>query len=522
MAGMGLLDAFVLLIYFGGVTGAGLYFARRSRSTEAYFLGNRNFPFWAIGISMVGTSISSISFLAYPGDAFKTAWLRVVPNFMLPVAIVIASLWILPFFRRGRVTSAFEYLEARFGPSTRIYGALAFIIGQLVRVSLILFLISQLIHVFSGWPPWTCIVIAGIFVAFYTVVGGIEAVIWTDVVQTVILVFGGLLCLFIVVRELPGGFGTIISDAREAGKFQFAEYVEQTREFKPASWDFSLVRKTALMMLVIGLMNWLYEYTCNQNVVQRYCASRSAKDARRAMWLCCFASIPIWGFFMFLGTALWVYFQHFPTPETTDMLTGVSKAEEVLPFFVMNYLPAGLTGLVVAAVLAAAMSSLDSSLNAIATVSVVDIYRRHLSKKRDDAHYLKAARYIAIFSSGIMILGALALQNDDGKTIQDTATVLTQLTAGGLLGLYMFGFLTSRGDGRAAGVAIVCTIVYSAYRSLEGFEFVPAMPLDTYYTGIIGHVLMFTISFAIASLMTTRVKDLTNLTFWTQDGSPLD
>lgn len=522
MAGIHSLDVAALLLYAGGVTVAGLYFSSRNKTTDAYFLGGRNFPSWAIGLSMVGTSISSVSFLAYPADAFKTAWLRMVPNFALPLAVLIASIWILPFFRRKNTISAFQYLESRYGPSTRIYGAIAFIISQAVRTSLILYLVSLLAQEFTGWPLWMCILMGGLFVSFYTIVGGIEAVIWTDVVQTIVLMAGGVACLCVIVSELPGGFSQIISEAREAGKFQFAEFVETTGEFRPASWDFTFFRKTAFMMLLVGLVNWLTEYSANQNVVQRYCASRSTRDARKAMWICCGASIPIWAFFMFLGTALWVFFREFPSPETTAMLSGHAKPEGVLPFFILSYLPPGLAGLVIAAALAAAMSSLDSSINAIATVSIVDIYRRHLVKNYDDRHYVTAAKSVAAGASIIMIVGALLLAQYPGKTMQDTATILVAITAGGLLGLYMLGFLTTMGDGRTVGVAIVCTLMFTTYRALEGFEWVPRMPIDPYYTGIAGHMLMFGVGFAMGSIVSKRKRDLTGLTLWTQDSASVD
>ena len=514
-----LIDIVVIAVYFGAIALAGLYFARKNTTTEAYFLGNRNFPAWAIGLSLVGTSISSVSFLAYPGDAYKTAWLRLVPAFTLPVVILIATIWILPFFRQAQTTTAFEYLEKRFGPSTRVYGAVAFIIAQLVRLSLILYLVSLLLHEFTGWDTWICIVAGGVFVAFYTVLGGIEAVIWTDVAQTIVLIFGGLLCLFIIAREIPGGLSQIVSEASEAGKFKFAEYIEETDSFKPASWDFTFFRKTALMMLLVGFVNWMYEYTANQNVVQRYCASRSTADARKAMWICCFSSIPIWTYFMFLGSAFWVYYRHFPAPEATAMLTGETPPEQILPFFVLNSLPLGLAGIVVAAVLAAAMSSLDSSINAISAVGIVDLLRRHFVTDRDDAYYLKAARYIAVGSSVIMIGGALILTYSPGKTAQDTITILIALTAGGLLGLYMMGFLTRLADARAMGVAIVCTILFTSYRSLEGLGFLPPLPIDAYYTGIVGHVLMFVIGFGAGLLLPRKERDLSNLTVWTMDKS---
>jgi len=531
--GIRTLDIIVLLLYFIAIAAAGVWFARRNKTTEDYFLGGRNFPSWAIGLSMVGTSISSISFLAYPGDAYKTAYLRLLPAFMLPIGILAASYFFLPFFRRGKVTSAFEYLEGRYGPSTRVYASSMFIIAQLVRVATILFLVSLLVNEFTGLSLGWCVVLGGIFVAFYTVLGGIEAVVWTDVAQTLVLIFGGILCLAVIVYDVPGGLSEIISRAMEAGKLSFSEFNTDTNEFEPSRWDFSLYEKTAGMMLVIGLSNWFYEYSCNQNVVQRYCASRSAKDARKAMWLCCWTSIPLWSFFMFLGTAMWVFFQEFPTEASQQMLSGEMSESQILPHFVLTELPPGLGGLVVAAVLAAAMSSLDSSINAISTVGVVDLYRRHVAPDKTDLHYLRVARLFAVMVGVIMVLGGLLFvyfQNiGQIDTLQDASTILTQLTAGGLLGMYMLGFFTTRGDARAIGVGIVFTLIWTLYRTLDGMGtfgepgLIPAIDaIDTYYTGIIGHLVMFLAGFGMASLFTRRERDLTNLTVWTQDGTPLD
>jgi len=549
------IDLLVLCVYFTGIAAAGLWFARRNKSTEHYFLGSRNFPAWAIGLSLVGTSISSVSFLAYPGDAFKTAYLRLLPAFVLPIAILIASHFFLPFFRRGKVTSAFEYLEGRFGPYTRVYAAVAFIVSQLLRLSTILFLVSVLIFEFvmglvgpenlvavfgeeyQAVVMYLCVVLAGIFVSFYTVLGGIEAVVWTDVVQTIVLIGGGILCLAIIVWQLPGGLGQIISDANAAGKFSFSDLDPATGIVEDPEWRFTFYRRTALMMLVIGMANWLMEYSSNQNVVQRYCASRSAADARRAMWICCWTSIPLWTFFMFLGTALWVYYQQFPTETSEMMLRGDLSAEQVLPHFILSALPWGFGGLLVAAVLAAAMSSLDSSINAIATVSVTDIYKRHLFPGREDTHYLWAARAIAIVSSVLMVLGAFlfvtAQQRGAMQTMQDTSVVLAALTSGGLLGLYMFGFFTKIGDDRSLITAIILTIAFNLYRTLHFIGVLPEFmnigiidSLDHYYTGVLGHILVFVAAFVFATafhaFLRRPKRDLTNLTVWTQDGKPLD
>ena len=548
-------DIFVLCAYFACIAAAGIWFARRNTSTEHYFLGSRNFPAWAIGLSMVGTSISSVSYLAYPGDAFKTAYLRLLPAFMLPIAILIASYFFLPFFRRGKVTSAFEYLEGRFGPYTRVYAAVAFVIMQLLRLSTVLYLVSVLVFElilgiagaeylasvfgenYQAIVQYLSVVLAGIFVSFYTVLGGIEAVVWTDVAQTIVLIGGGILCLGVIVWQLPGGFGQIISQASEAGKFSFSDLNLETGLVEDPEWAFTFYRRTALMMLVIGLANWLMEYSSNQNIVQRYCASRSAKDARRAMWICCWTSIPLWTFFMFLGTALWVYFQQFPTETSEMMLRGDLSAEQVLPHFILIGLPVGLGGLLVAAVLAAAMSTLDSSLNAISTVSVTDIYKRHLYPGRADTHYLMAARIIAIVSSVFMVLGAFgfvyAQQAGAMKTMQDTSVILAALTSGGLLGLYMFGFFTKLGDDRALITAILVTILFNIYRTADFMGWLPGFMnigvidvLDHYYTGVLGHVLVFVaayiVSMFVRKFFDTPERDLTNLTVWTQDGKPLD
>ena len=329
---LSLLDWAVLLAYLAVVLLIGFYFARRNTSTEEYFVGGRRFRGWVIGLSLVGTSISSITFLAYPADAFKTGWLRYLPNLALPVALFVAAYVFLPFFRRGNMTSAYEFLEQRFGPSVRVYGALAFIVAQLVRLAMILWLLSLLIQQLVDVTPTTAIIGAGLFVGLYTIIGGIDAVIWTDVLQTVVLMIGGLLCIWVVVEALPGGLGQVFREASAAGKFALAEFDDGTP--RPVRWQPSLSEKTVTMMLLIGLTNWLTEYSSNQNTVQRYCASRSMKEARRGLWVYLFTALPVWAFYMLLGTALWVFFQHYPDPTAAAVLTGEARAESIMPWFI--------------------------------------------------------------------------------------------------------------------------------------------------------------------------------------------
>jgi solute:Na+ symporter, SSS family len=537
---MSYIDMAVLLIYFGAMASLGPYFARKSKTTEGYFLGDRSFPGWLVGFSMFATSISSMTFMAYPGDAYKTAYLRMVPNLTLPIIVLMASRLFLPFFRRGKITSAYEYLEGRFGPNVRLYAASAFIIGQVIRISMILFLVSQLVKEVTGLAPIYSVVVGGGVTAMYTISGGIRAVLWTDFIQAMVLWFGGIVCIFAIAIQLGGpfeGLGVIITEGWEAGKFAIAEYTDGVPKAVPlvvgeatgTRFGFldtiGLTQKTVLLMLLLGMGNWVYEYTGNQNVIQRYAAAKSPKDARIALWICCWFSVPTWGLFMFIGTALYVFYQHAPTPESIAMLDGTAKAEGILPYFVVNELPAGVSGLVIAAVLSAAMSSISSSINGVSAVGIVDIYRRRMVTDREDRHYLVVARMIGIVQAVIMIVGAMILVTVETKTLQDTATIITSLTAGGLAGVYLLGFLTTRCDGRAVFVAIGCTLSYTLWMTLTSMNILPEAiqaPIDTYYAGLLGHIMLFMIGYVVGLIWSRKKAVPANLSVWTQDGTPMD
>ncbi len=523
------LDILVLVVYFAGMSFTGLFFARKANSTEGYFVGNRSYPGWLIGFSLFGTTISSITFVAYPADAYKTAYLRLLLCFTLPIGVWIASRYFVPFFRRGKVTSAFQYLEKRFSPTTRVYAASVFIVAQCIRISLIQFLVAMLMHEITNWDVTVCILMGGVITGFYTVMGGIEAVIWTDFIQSIIFTLGGILILSTIVLKLPGGIGQIVSVGVADGKFMFADLNIETGKLEPAPWGFSLSQKTVVMLLLVGFFQWLAEYSSNQEVIQKYCTSKTANEARKAMWICCWCSLPTWCYFMFLGTGLYVFFKVFPDPRATEMLTGVRKAEQILPYFVINYMPRGVSGVVIAAVLAAAMSSMSSAMNSISAVAITDIYSRHLMKNRSDRHYVVAAKWVTFVSTLIMILGAYILVRTNSKTLQHLATEFASIIAGGVLGLYMMGFLTTRGDGRSVLVGILAAVSFSAFISLAGLGWLPgglsetvSLHFETYYTGLVGNVLMFVLGVGVSSLLPKHPRDLTNLTIWTQDGTPLD
>ncbi len=514
---MSWIDVLVLVLYFSAMAAMGPYFARKNKTTENYFLGGRSFPGWLIGLSMFATSISSITFVAYPADAYKTAYLRFLPCLMLPVGIFLASKIFLPFYRRAHITSAFEYLEVRFGSGTRAYAASAFIIGQVARLGMILYLVSMLVQEMTGLNAYYSILLGGVITSFYTITGGIEAVIWTDFFQSFLLWFGGFAILALIIINVDGGLSTIISVAAADSKFMLGDLNIATGELVRAPKGFSLVEKTVLMMLLVGLTNWLTEYSSNQNVIQKYVATKDPKNATQAIWICCLCSVPTWAFFMFLGTALYVYFKLNPDPAAAAMLDGTARADSIVPYFVVQKMPIGLSGLVIAGVLAAAMSSLSSSINAISAVTVVDIYKRHLAKDKSERHYMRAARVVSLIASILMLGFAIVLLSATDKTLQDTATKVAAILGGGLLGLYFLGFLTRRGDGRAIGLAIVCTLAFSLWLALVEMKVINVVvPFETYYGSLVGNLIMFIVAYTLGSMLFPTRRDLTNLTVWTQ------
>lgn len=519
------IDVLVIGLYFASLVGVGWLFSRRVKSTEDYFVGNRSYPGWVAGISLFGAQISSITFVAYPADAFKTTWLRFLICLTLPVSVFIAARYLLPFFRRGNVTSLFEYLESRFGPKTRVYGALVFLISQFIRLSVIQYLVAILMHTLTGWSVPVCLLLGGVVTAYYTIVGGLEAVIWTDVIQAFILTGGGLLILGTILWKLPGGVGQVFSIATNDGKLLFGE-ATSNGAFETIPWGITLTRKTILMILVVGVIQWLNDYVTNQEVVQRYCAAKSPQDATRAMWICCWCCLPTWGYFMFIGTALYAFYQVFPDPYAAEMLSGARKAEGIVPLFVTSQLGPGFTGLVVAAVLAAAMSSMSSAMNSISAVAITDLYKRHLAPNRSQVHYVRAAKAVTLASAVVMIGGAWWLLHADTTTLQDLWTEFQSILAGGLLGLFLLGFLTTRVDGRAIGVGIACAVTFSALISLATLGFLPSdwteavsSRFDTYYASIIGNLIAFVVGYLVSWLPGRQPRELKDLTLWTTTSS---
>ncbi|MBI5693163.1 MAG: sodium transporter [Verrucomicrobia bacterium] len=509
-----LTDLAVVIAYFGVVLAIGLRFSRRNRSTESYFLGRRDFPGWAVGLSFIGSTISSVTFIAYPADSFKTAWVRLLPNLAFPFVVTLAGLVFIPFFRSGRVRSAYHYLALRFGPSVSLYAAIVYLGAQLVRTATITYLLAVLLASLTGLTTPACILVAAGLTALYTVKGGFSAVVWTDVMQTVVLMLGAGACVAVVAQALPGGLTQVFSEAWAAGKISFRDLEAGTGRLVPVGVGFSLVEKTALMFVLVGAAQYVAGQL-DQDTVQRWCSARSAREARKSMVVLGLGALPIWTTFMFLGTCLWVYYRHFPSDVATAVLAGTRKAEDILPHFILTVLPPGIAGLVISAALAAAMGALSSSINAAGMVWVNDIHRQYLARDRDDAHYLRAGRMASLVMAGLMAGGAWLLYHSSAATMMELSIILLALVGGGISGAFLFGILTRSGDARSVGAGIACTVGFTLYATLAQFGHVPRL-FNSYYTSILGNVVMFTTCWLAARLLPAPERDLTDLTVWTR------
>jgi len=508
-------DAFTACLYLAIVIVVGIWSANRARSTEGYFLGGRAMPGWAVGLSMLGTAISSVTFLAYPGKSYLENWSRIVPGLMLPIAAIIGIVFFIPFYRKRKLTSAYEYLENRFGPWGRTYGCALFSVGSVYRMGSILYLLALPLKLMTGWDTTTVIVVTGLFVTFYTVLGGIEAVIWTDVMQTIVLFLGGIVTVLTVFAKVPGGAAEVFSQAMAEHKFSIN-----------ISFDLDLTRDTFVVLALSGLIGNIQEFAMDQTKVQRYLAPKTLSGARQAAWWCGLGCIPLWSLFMFVGTCLFVFYMFFPETLRPNMIS-----DEVFPHFILTQLPVGLGGFVIAAVLAAAMSSIDSSMNGTATVVTVDIYRRHLAKGRDDKHYLFAARCFTALAGGLTIVAALLLSRIGDESILDAYFKLGAMFAGGLGGLFLLGFFMKRATSRAAGVGIVVALLVIAWLTLSQEEFGGILPeairspIHGFLIGVFGNIAVFCVGLVCSHLFKWPAKEnLDGLTWWTreEEGPPAE
>lgn len=498
---MRIADLAVLALFLLSMAGMGLYFARKNRDTEAYFLGNRSFPGWAVGISMLGTSISSVTFLALPAAAFVLDYRQLTPNLTMPVAAVIAAVFFIPFFRNVRIVSAYEYLEKRYGKEIRLYAAFSYVVLQLMRLATILYLVSIPIAEMLDVNINYVIVVGGAVVVFYTATGGIEAVIWTDVVQTVILLAGGALCVGVIVWKLPNGFGSVFSIGSEYHKFSLG----------PLESGFG--ERTLSVMILLGLVNFTTEYISNQSVVQKYLAAKSVSEARKATFICGAMSIPVWLGFFFVGSCLFVFYHLNP-----QLLPEGIASDAVLPHFILHELPQGMAGAIIAACLAAAMSTLSAIINSVSTIVSVDFLKRFSPRNGEGDRGLLWAKVFSWTAGALMILLACLIDRIPRESITDFTLMLGSVLGGGMLAIYLLGFCVGRVGNRALWIGMAAGLSFNFYMGLNILKLLPEawrLDIHPYWTTILVNLLIVLFALAGAVFFPNR-RDLDKLTFRTR------
>jgi SSS family solute:Na+ symporter len=447
-----LIDGLVLGGYFLMVLGIGFSFNKRSRSVEGFTAASRNLPGWLTGLSILGTYVSSISFLALPGKAYADNWNPFVFSISLPIATWIAVRWFLPHYRNSGHVSAYQHLEARFGPWARIYTSFCYLLTQLARMGAVMYLMALPMNVLLGWNITWIILVTGVTVTVYTFVGGIVAVIWTDAIQTVVLIIGALACGVVMIYSLPEGPGQLFVIAGEHGKFSLG------------SFGINLGEATFWVVLVYGLVINLQNFGIDQNFVQRYVASSSDSEARKSVWLGGLMYVPVSAVFFFIGTALFAYYVVNPEQLPPEYAAS-GAADKVFPWFIISVLPPGLTGLLIAAVFAAAMSTVSTSLNSSATVILNDYFARFSKREIGEKRSMKILHLTTVVWG---VLGtAIALAMTRAQSALDAWWTLAGIFGGGTLGLFLLGFVTKVVKSRGALVGVCCGVLLILWMTLS-------------------------------------------------------
>jgi SSS family solute:Na+ symporter len=480
------LDWAIITIYFVFVILLGIRFGKRQISSENYFLGKRNFPGWAVGISMFATIISSWAFIALPGKAFKDDLQYLLVISTIPVSVLITVRFLIPLFREKIGLSAYEYLEKRFGFSARIYGNLTFIVTHFGKMGAILFLLCLAISGMTGWSVFILIAIVGITTIVYTLFGGIEGVVWTDVIQGLLLIGGGVVSLSFLLFFSSAESGEIVRTAFNAGKFKLL-----TSEF---SWQ----KLNVYILILFGFNFYLQKFVSDQTVVQRYLLSPSKREAARSLWLSTGLITLVWILFMTIGALLWSYYELNPTllPESVRI-----KPDQVFPYFIASELPPGITGIILAGLIAATMSTLSSDLNSLASVLLEDYYKRW-NKNRSDTEYLFLSRLTVLITGILSIFLAMAMTHI--QSMADAAFHFVSIVAGGVMGMYFLGMMTRRTSSGALyiGIGISLIVVLWIYLTSSIFtilpDWMPVLKLNTLWLGLISNILVFTIGLIVS------------------------
>lgn len=475
MSNLPVLDILVIILYLLVMVGVGIYFSRKNKSSDQYIKASGALPGWAIGLSLYATFLSSNTFLGVPGKAFGGDWSAFVFSLSMPIAAIVAFKIFIPFYRKSQAVSAYYHLEERFGLWARTYAVICFILTQLARMGSIFFGIALSLQALTGFDMASIMLVVGICIVIYTVFGGIEAVIWTDAIQAILLTIGALIVLFTIIYKMPEGVSDIIDIGINNDKFSLG------------SFSFDFTSATFWVILLYGFFINLNNFGMDQNYVQRYHVAKSKKEAAKSLWLCVALYVPISLLFFAIGSSLFAYYQINPdlisgiklqaaaesiTGVSTDQLHSIAQTlqpsdygDKVMPMFMVTEIPTGLVGLIISAIMSAAMSTISSGMNSTATVFSIDIFKRYFNPDLDDKKFLKLL-YISTIIFGILGMG-FGIMLIGTKSILDIWWELSGIFAGGMLGLFLLGIISKQTKNHEAIIATSIGLLVILWMSLS-------------------------------------------------------
>ena len=455
------IDYSIVLVSIAAAIAMGMYFARRQKDTSTYFAGGGKIPAWAVGISIFATLISSVTFLAYPGAAYEGNWILLVQGLMVPVVLLALIGIIVPLYRKVIRLSTYEYFERRFGLFARLYSSLAFTLGHFSKAGTVFFLVSMALATFLDINIYTVVLVLGITIIILTLLGGMEAIVWMDVVQGALLIGGGIICVVILLFGTQGGPAEVFSIASEYHKIDFGPY------------DWSLTELCFLVMVLNGIFYALQKYGTDQTIVQRYLAAKNDREAKKAAYIGVLMSVPIWALFMFIGTCLFAYYHAAGAP----LLPEGIKADEVFPYFIAHELPVGIRGLIIAALAAAAISSLDADLNCLSAIAVQDYYVR-FKQKSTDKQQLRFGKWMVV-AAGAGAVGVACLYISwGGEGVLGALFALYAIFSAGIVGIFMLGLFSRRANKEGLYIGIAAAVLFTAYAVLTSTK------VDIHGTGV--------------------------------------
>lgn len=474
---MHIIDIIVFLLFTGGVVAFGCSFFKKKGTSEEFTSAGRSLPGWVVGMSIFATYVSSISYLGYPGKAFSGDWNAFVFSLSIPIASYFAARYFVPFYRSQDSISAYSFLENRFGPWARIYASSCYLLTQIARTGSILYLLALPMNVLLGWNIQTIIIVTSVAIVLYSMLGGMKAVIWTEAIQGIILIGGALVCMFILLFDMPEGPAQTFSIAMEDGKFSLG------------SFGSSLSESTFWVCLIYGVFTNLQNYGIDQSYVQRYHTAKNEKEAKFSALFGGYLFIPVSAVFFMIGTGLYAFYKMHP-----GVLPDGVGADYVFPFFIVNELPVGLTGLLIASIFAAGMSTIATSVTSSSTIILTDYYQRF----RKHAGNRERMLVLKLSSVGVGVAGILvAFAFMSVQSALDAWWALASIFSGGMLGLFLLGYISRKARNFDAVLGVVCGVILVCWIVISPF-------VHANLAIVFGTLLIFLVGFLSANLFNKR------------------